>query len=715
MKAAIFCNTRKPELFPLNAFAPDCLLDVCGKTPLDEAVSVSGRFSGGVPAFVVGSASARISISAECGHKTVFADDTLGEELSRFAEGEELLLISAETAFMPDLSALMTACERLVTGCAVLVCAEGNGLKVRHRDGILVGISSDILSENTDFNGVLAGAVILSAELAARVSEYKFTSLSGLVTLLMNDDEHILAVNAVGSYFCINTPENYRKACLAAAGGLYLGRGAAVGEGACAEGCAVGENVSIGNRCTFRDCVIGEGSVIASGAEGTAAVIGECCKIGTGVKLGEGCVIGSGTSIGAGSEIAAGTLIPCGSRIMSGELADSSGSVGALLDGEGCFCAENDAEAAVCAVRLGLAAASQLERDGCAVVGHGEGDAARSLANALESGISSAGVTPLDVGECSPSCVTYLVSRTGAQLGLFVTAEGQCRIRVIVKGGLPLSEKFRCRLRRSYAFGLGKTAALSEQPSPRQTEGAGELYRSYLSGMLPKKLVGVNASVRCTSGYISKLANGLLESRSDSTAERILFDVAENGLSCTASDQKAGLVTHEQLLLTALVYAFSREQAVSLPASFPTAADTAAETYGGKLCRYPLDPTGETTPALDIARCPDNFFVRDALALICMVCSYLSEKSLTLSQAVEQLPDFSTVRRFVPTELSAGEVYSKLGAVREDGCGTVSALGGRAALRPMPDRSGLMIFAENTSAETASALCEDIIRRLRRS
>lgn len=723
MKAVVFCSVYRETLLPVNENVPDCLTDICGETPLGICERALSAVTDELPALIVGRGSAHVSLSLERPHRLIVSPEDLGGTLAELAGGESLLLAEADSAEAPDFAALLRGASSLVSGCTVLVSRTGNGLPLRTADRKLTELSSDFLSKNTDCNGFLTGAALLSAELAARLGSFDFSDLPELLSALLAEDERISAVYTDLPCRKLLTPEDYRLACLSAAGDsahviggvtvvppVSVGRGSVVGEGSVLDGCVIGENVSVGRRCVLKNCVIGESSQLSAGTSVSSSVIGSACEIGANVSIGEGCAVGSRTHIGCGSEVEATTKLPSSSRIGELNCVGRHGAVGVLLDESGAFTSGNSS-AAECAVRFASAVASQLEAGNCVVLGHGEGEAARTFASAAAGGLSASGVMPLDVGECPQTAVTYLITRLGAAAGCYVTAEGQLRISVISKGGLPLTEKTRCGIGRAYAFRLTRTVPLTEQPALRCMFGAIELYRSYLRHLLPERLDGVNPSVRCAFSGVERLADSLLKDRRDLSAERTVFDISNDGMACTAFSSATGLLTHEQLILIASAACFSREQAVSLPSTFPTAADTVAERFGGTLYRY-SSSCGTSDTARETAQRPDNFFVRDALALVCMICAHLSQSGTTLARAAGSLPEFATVRRFVPTDMTAAEMYALLGAEREDGCGVVTAMGGRAALTPSADRSGLMIFAEAASSETASALCEDIIRRL---
>ena len=101
---------------------------------------------------------------------------------------------------------------------------------------------------------------------------------------------------------------------------------------------------------------------------------------------------------------------------------------------------------------------------------------------------------------------------------------------------------------------------------------------------------------------------------------------------------------------------------------------------------------------------------------MCMICEYLSRKGLSLYEAVEDMPEFYSAQRFAVTGGSADEVYRALGCRREGSDEGIVVCHGstRAMVRPLRHSKGIMIFTESVKAEIASALCDEIIEKLKK-
>jgi hypothetical protein len=399
--------------------------------------------------------------------------------------------------------------------------------------------------------------------------------------------------------------------------------------------------------------------------------------------------------------------------IVSGAVVGGNGGM-LYLDDDCCFSA-GFSSPSECA-RIGEAVGTALREGAVAVCGRGSGAGASALLAAFGSGLASAGVTVISVGKASVCEVMFLVNRLGAELGCHIGADFSERIRLMSRGGLPLPAALQSAIERSASLNRTRTVPSEAYGEVYDFSDSKVLYRIFLSGLLPKTFRGVNADVRCPDSDTLRLADGLVRQRNDIDGKRVIFHISNDGRGCTAYTDPTGYVTCERLIMLAAKAAFEKDIPVSLPYSFPMAADGLAEAMGGKLYRYYHLSRGEDDRAARLtAERPDNFFVRDGAALMCVICAYLSERGVSLSEALGDVPQFYSAQRFVSVTRSPSEIYGILGCRRRGrGEETVMMSGdSRAVVRPLKNRRGLLIFAESAKAETASELCGDIMKKLK--
>lgn len=741
MKAVILCNSDEKGLMPINERTPDCLLDICGETPLSLCVDAAKKAE--ISELYILADRYIPQLQKECAdHELTQCSGSIGASLCELAEGGPLLVMCAKYASAPDISALFEYSLRSadMQPAAVLLAHEsclGHCCPLRSEEGRLAELCADGWNDSGEGDGYFGGAAVLGLELCSRLGEFDFKTLEELICALLADDELIRVCYSQEQLLKPDTPENYRCACLSALRRqppdlpelpnvtlippVYIGRDAVIADGCVISESVIGRGARIGARCELSGCVIGECAAVSADVTAEQAVVCRAAELGASVRLGRECAVGENSMIGSGSELASGVRLRSGAQVSADSLVTED-----ILDGCACSCAcshsldDNDcfspdktAYAAIDCVRLGMSAGGTLAEGSAVICGFGGDEASAALLCAFESGLSAVGVTAMSIGECSPAEVMFLISRLGAQLGCFVSSDNSCKVKLISKGGLPLDTDRRSSIERSLALRLFRTLPYSSYAERRELSGAKALYTQFLMQNLPQRFVGLSVDVRCSDIRLSRLADRLFRPRGDVDGKRVIFHVSNDGSECTAYTDLLGNISHERLVLLAAKACFERDLPVSLPFSFPTAADTIAESLAGKLYRYRHSPEPDSdTAARTVAARPDNFFVRDAFALISVICSYIDEHRVSFDQAMMSLPEFATAKRCAAVGMSANEAYKRLGASREGGEGFVGRYGGRASVRPLKDKKGLIIYAESTSAETAADICEDILKTL---
>ncbi len=242
------------------------------------------------------------------------------------------------------------------------------------------------------------------------------------------------------------------------------------------------------------------------------------------------------------------------------------------------------------------------------------------------------------------------------------------------------------------------------------------LYAGYLDRLMPRRFRGVNVEVRTSVPEIAEIFDTVFAPRNDLNGERIVFHLGSEGKRASAYTDKTGYVFHERLVLLGAKIAFDKGLAVSLPYAFPTAADELAYQCDGNLLRYfncPCDDTDKK--ARQIAKRFDNAFVRDSLILIAMILTDLSEREIPLEEAVAEIPEFHSSQRFVSVNGSPPELLRQF-AQEEAGWGEGVVFrnnASRALIRPLKSGNGIMVFAESFQSESASAICDEIEKKIK--
>lgn len=468
-------------------------------------------------------------------------------------------------------------------------------------------------------------------------------------------------------------------------------------------GSYVGREAAVGERCEL------SGSVVCTAAQLKSSVFcGEYSVCGERSVLGEGTKLSDGAKLWAGKETAPNTMV-------SENITTGMGKP-ARIDDECAYCFGSGADSPVKTMRFGMAVGTALDIGSTAVVGRTATAAGKALCSAFETGLASCGISVLDLGECTQQQVMYAVNRFGANIGCYADSGFSQRIKLMDKGGLPIVRKLERAVEKAFNNNNFRTLAYHEYKEVRSMDGVYVLYEDFLRSMLPDRFTGINVEVRSASSITASVCDRLFRCRNDIDGERIVFHISNDGTACSAYSDKTGYIFHERLVLLAMKAAYQKGIPVSVPFVFPMAADGIAEDENGRLYRYYNDSDGVSdSEARQAAQRPDNFFVRDALALICTIAGYLCEKGSTFSEAVKKVPGFYATQRYISLKGDNADTLRRFTAFKngsEEGV-IFENDSSRAVVRPIKDGSGLMIFAESFKSESAAALCDEIQEKLK--
>jgi hypothetical protein len=141
----------------------------------------------------------------------------------------------------------------------------------------------------------------------------------------------------------------------------------------------------------------------------------------------------------------------------------------------------------------------------------------------------------------------------------------------------------------------------------------------------------------------------ILKPVNNKNGERIVFHISADGKKISAYSEDTGYVFYEKLVLLCCQKSFQEGLDVSLPYSFPSVADKLAQRYGSTVYRYcscSVDDSDSEARKL-AAEAP---FVTDSIVLMLTVLNVLNTNCCSLKQAVDEIPTFATVNKFIPLE-----------------------------------------------------------------
>ncbi len=498
---------------------------------------------------------------------------------------------------------------------------------------------------------------------------------------------------------------------------VYIGKNTVIKSGSVVgPNTVISDNAVIDARTTIENSYIGSRCVIKSKAQINSSVI--CCgaHIGNNAIINKNAVIGKKCIIGHSSNIAEGVKIYEENIIDSGNDVQKDVKHGKRLkfyiddNGKCCFLEKDVMPDNI--VRLGMALGTAINKSHTVVIGCGFSDASEYLSECLAAGLSATGIKVYNIAQCTENQLTFSVKKLCGFAGCYIDAANIINITVKGKCGVNLTDTTIKDIENMYNSSTFRCVNYKNFGKISSITGLKELYTDFLKGILPKKFCALNADIRCSDMNISNIADDLIRPLNNVDGEHIVFQLSSNGESCTAYTDNTGYVYPERLLLLGIKICFENKIPIALPHTFPSEAEIIAEKFDGVIYRYNGDiSTKEDLKAYQTAHRADNMFIKDGLMLVCMICDYLDDKNLTFEQAMEEIPKFSYVERFISVSNNKEHIYHKLKAAGNEL--RFQGVNSKAILKPLKQNMGIMLYAESFKAEQASAICDEIEKKLK--
>lgn len=598
-----------------------------------------------------------------------------------------------------------------------------DGIAAVEDNNVLTDIIPCQPRESCASDKILTGSFVISGGAAAKISEYGRDLYRDVIPAMLKSGLKIHTVTADGYFAFLQTPDDLMKINRDVLFGVYPHKPRTVTSDICigkncdiapdadiSDGAVLGDNVSVGSGAKICGGIIGGGAYIGRRATVNYAIIGRNARIGESAGVFEGAVIGEGAVIAESAAIEPNVKIWNGRHIEPFACAANDIKYGfarpVALDEEGITGETNGIITPQLAATVGCAAASVGRK---IAVGCKDGAASEALALAVISGIMSAGSDVWFIGETTMPELAYCTKLCGAEVSCYVEAGVTAKIRFLSADGLPLSageerliEKGinRGEYRRSTFTRFGRTSFCGEIKS---------LYQGKIAGIMPKSAEGIRIIINTPCKRISALCDSIIQDVSDKNGVPMVFHIGGDGVKISAYTEETGYIFHDKLALICCKSRFERGDTVVLPESFPHAAETLVEKYGGKVLRYCFCSDGSDEEARKAAE--GSEFVRDGIMLMAELLGIMSDSGKTLKELCEELPDFATVNRFIALDaakLSHTALLRELCTekqLRGNGV-TINDRRGRVMIRPVKTGRGVMMHVESYSAEIASELCD---------
>ncbi len=353
------------------------------------------------------------------------------------------------------------------------------------------------------------------------------------------------------------------------------------------------------------------------------------------------------------------------------------------------------------AVYSGTSAAEAADR---IIIGR-SGDA-RATEMGVIAGILSSGKDIISLGRCLETELFFASRLAKCDLCIYIKDEPLMKLDLRERGGLPLT---------TFRENVIETA-LSERKIPETVihegslvdgNGFREIYRQHVEGLIPENCP---YSIKISSS--SPICEQILINRRGET--ELVVQLSPDGMKAALYSDKSGFVPYEKLVFICCNHLFSSGIDVALPFDFTFAAEEFAKSKGRHIYRYFAAGDGE---ADKIARklAKEQNFTFDGLYLAAKVIGILCERKISLKEAVSELPEFYTAKRFINAE---GQRINSImnyweGRTTPDGT-TFTDNKSRVIVKPSISGRGIWLSVESHSMETATELCGEIEEKLKK-
>lgn len=499
---------------------------------------------------------------------------------------------------------------------------------------------------------------------------------------------------------------------------LYIGKNVSIGMGSIiGKGTVIEGNVIIGENADITGSYIGEYSKIGSRVNAEAAVICKNSRIDNGTELERLSVAGEGSVVEENSVISKGVKLWNGKTLVKNTRLKTNMRYGSKP--EFTFNEEGSDKliSPVQAVSVGCALGSVLNSKSSVLVCC-ESEDCSAYAKALASGLMSAGVSVWDLGVSNKRAADFSAITLNADVYAVISANPSPKLILRSPGGLRIKRDMEAEIEQRLKTRVYRQVDISDYGENVFCGGMSEMYVSTLRASLPKRLNGINVRVKTSNEKAAHDADRLIAPINDINGEEIVFHILDSAGKITAYSEKTGYIIYERLVLLCAKIHLEKNEDVAIPFTFPSVFDFLAEDYSAKIYRYYTSSCSHADDrARKLASKESNCFVHDGMFLIADILSYLTENNLSLSKAVDELPEFYSSERFLAynDDDTAGsflrEIKSKY-KYHDDGI-VINENNSRAVIKPMRKGKGLMLYVDSEKAETAAALCEEIENKLK--
>lgn len=760
MQVVILCGGQGKNLMPMTEFRPLGLLRIAGKTLIEYQLDQLKEAGFDEVTLAIGHSGDMYASEFESGYKDIKIDFTricqngTANALLNAYKNDDMIVIEANCIFNFDLKNFLNFHIDNKNLCTFASKKaenySGTAYFSINRNNEILTITKNPLEDFSDYT-VSTGVYIISKSV---FESYSFEDGKGFMTdilpQIITSGNKIMSYNENGYWQKLSSTSDFLKCQKDILNGktnlsinakniigqiysdtdsnfngvsiippVYIGKNATIKAGSIiGPNTVIDDNSFINSRIRADNSYIGQNVIIKSKSEINSAIICNGSIIGNSVICSKNSVIGEKVNICGNSIITENMRVSNNMTTTQNTGENKNKTIRTISIDDECECnfgKESNLTASF--AEFGMAIGTAIDKGDTVIVGHSGSHSSEALTNSLISGLLSTGVKVYNLGNITCQQMMFLTNKLSSKLGCFISADYSAKAKLMDCCGLPITHGLETVIENAYNKKDFRVLQCSDYESSYEFSGAGQLYIDYLRKILQGKLSGVNADIRCSSTQIAKISDNVIYPKNDVDGEHLIFHISPDGSSCSVYTEKTNYIFHERLILLAIKICCEKNIPVSIPFTFPSEAENITQSENGKLYRYYNCTDGsDDSIARTTAMRLDNLFVRDGLMLACIICKYLSENGFTLEEAMENIPKFCSVQRYISVSENPTRILD-IFAIDRAGYNEGTAYNNgksRAIIRPLKNRRGIMVFAESYKAETAAAICDEIQIKLKK-
>lgn len=496
---------------------------------------------------------------------------------------------------------------------------------------------------------------------------------------------------------------------------VYIGDRVSIGEGSIIgpnstleSGSIIGKNSRINNSIVMKNSIVGSNSGLTSSILCSGASVGSSCSlfegsvVGTNAVIGKNCEIHSNVYVWPHKNVEENTIVSENVKFanIGYEYFDDEGISGDIgIDMTPDFCA-----------RLGAAIGSikKCEKIG---VGCDHSIVAKTLKNALCSGIISTGIQVFDFGELLLSQANFAASFCGLSAVVYLSVrDDKCTVKILSDEALNINRNVEREIT-SYMqkcdfvrCNKGDFKDLSD------LSGIKLLYQQEVYKNAPKGLENVNAIVDSDCFGAKELFEEIIfKLGCGQGVPNVLLNLSQDGTRLKITTEKGLELSEEKVLALCCLTEFINKRNVYLPFNTPSVIRDVAKKYNQKVYNYDSQSTQEHCDIKEKIR--QSLWLRDGIQMAVRLLSYVNENNITIDELAKEIPEFSLTTRDVFITVKPSIIMDKLKSDTPSdikGVISINHPDSRIIIRAGKKGNVIKLFAESYNSETATAICDDI-------